>query len=329
MNEQNPQSRIGAWMGSLWQRLQPGAAGEDPLVQTTDRMVQIADPVIRQARRYRQVLRDPIAGAMAYFRSLSEGLPGPFVLDRSRYYDDPTVKALFASPDELDEVLRLSPAVNTLRKQGQRGQMMAMMTMVQNERTIFGHQQEGEMLLREVRQQAISFSDHRIVGPAVDPDQTREGIVQRGLEVLATVAMEQITTLRSKKAELEGQREYLKGMVKILGGRSHRQELFAVPTAKNREELHKVEQMLVEVEQQWETVRQQIALPEQSLTALATIMGEPEKMLTARTQRLRLDWKGIRVDDVPGSEGNEITLAEFSMEEVRRSAVLVSFTLNG
>jgi hypothetical protein len=44
-------------------------------------------------------------------------------------------------------------------------------------------------------------------------------------------------------------------------------------------------------------------------------------------QHLRLDWKGVRVDDTPGSEGNDITLAEFSMEDVRRSAVLVRFTL--
>lgn len=328
MNEQNDRSRFGAWIGNLWQHLQTRQAGDDAIARATDRVVQIADPVIRQARRYRQVLHEPVLGSMTYFRSLIEGLPGPFVLDRRRYYDDPTVKALFASPDELDEVLKFSPEINALRKQGQRGEMMAMMTMIQNERTIFGHQQDGELVLRDVRQQAISFSDHRIVGPAVDPDLTREGIVQRGLEVLATVAMERITTLRSRKAELEGKREYLKGMAKIFGGRSHRQELFAAPMVKNREELHKVEQMLAEVEQEWETVRQQIALPEQSLTHLEGIMREPEKMLTVRRQQLRLDWKGVRVDEAPGSESHEITLAEFSMEELRRSAVLVSFTLD-
>lgn len=327
MSGRNGGSRIGAWFGSVWQQFKSQATADDPVVQATDRVVQIADPVIRQAKRYRQVLSDPVAGSMRYFQSLLETIPGPVVLDPKRYYDDPTVKALFASPDELDEVLRLNPEINKLRKQGLRGDMVAMMTMLQQERTIFGHKQEGELLVRDVRQQAVSFTDHRIVAPSADLDTAKDGIVNRGLEVLATVAMERITTLRANKAELQGKKEYLQGMVKIFGGRSHRQELFAAPTAHNREELRKVEQMLAEVERELEEVRQRIALPEQSLAHLEEIMRQPETMLIARRQSLRLNWMGVRVDDEPGSEGNEITLAEFSMEDVRRSAVLVTFTL--
>ena len=327
MNKQNRQSRIGSWMGSFWQRLQPRVTGEDALVQATDRLVQIADPGIRQAKGYRRVLAGPVDGSMHYFQSLLDTIPGPVVLDRRRYYDDPTVKALFASPDELDELLRFNPEINKLRKQGLSGEMVAMMTMLQQERTIFGHKQEGELLLRDVRQQAVSFTDHRIVAPSPDLQATRNGIVNRGLEVLATVAMERITSLRANKAELQGKKEYLQGMVKILGGRSHRQEIFAASTPKNREELRKVEQLLAEVEQELEKLRQQIALPEQSLAHLEEVLLQPESMLAAHRQSLRLDWKGVLVDDQPGSEGNDITLAEFSMEDVRRSAVLVTFTL--
>jgi hypothetical protein len=56
-------------------------------------------------------------------------------------------------------------------------------------------------------------------------------------------------------------------------------------------------------------------------------MREPEKMLTVRNQTLCLDWKGVRVDDLPKGEGNDITLAEFAMEDMRRSAVLVTFSV--
>ena len=327
MSEQHRQSRVGAWMGHLWQRLQPRPAAADPVVQATDRVVQIADPVIRQARGYRQVLAGPVAGSMDYFTSLLATLPGPVVLDRGRYYDDPTLKALFASPDELDQVVRFNPEINRLRQQGFSGEVLAMMTMSQQERTIFGHKQEGELLLRDVQQQAVSFSDHRLVAPSADLQTTREGIVNRGLEVLATVAMERITTLRAKKAECQGKKEYLQGMVKILGGRSHRQEIFAAPSPQHREELRKVEQLLAEVDQELAQLREQIGLPEQSLKYLEAVLHEPASMLAAHRQHLRLDWKGVRVDAEPGSEGNDITLAEFSMEDVRRSAVLVRFTL--
>jgi hypothetical protein len=264
---------------------------------------------------------------MDYFRSLLDILPGPVVLDHSRYYDDPRVKALFASPDELDELLRFSPEINAVRRSGGTGEMVALMTMQQNERTIFGHRQEGEMLLREVRQQAVSFSEHRIVAPAADLEATRAGIVDRGLEVLATAAMERITGLRAQKDELEGRKAHLTGMVQMLGGRTRRQGLFAAPTAKNREELGKVEQLLAEVEKEQEAVREQIGLPEQSLAILEAILGQPEQMLIARRQNLRLNWMGVRVDVTPAEEGNDLSLAEFAMEELHRSAVLVCFTL--
>ena len=70
MSEQHGQSRVGAWVGSLWQRLQPRAAAADPVAQATDRVVQIADPVIRQARGYRRVLAGPDRNVQRSLRML-------------------------------------------------------------------------------------------------------------------------------------------------------------------------------------------------------------------------------------------------------------------
>jgi hypothetical protein len=328
MNGHNEGTGGGGWIGRLWRQIQGSSTEKDHVSLATEHVVEIADPVIRQARHYRQVLREPVASAMSYFQTLTEGIPGPVLLHRNRYYDDPLIKALFASPEDLDELLRLSPEINALRQQGHTGEVVAMMTMVQNEHTIFSSKQEGEMLLREVQMQAVDFSNHRIVAPAGDLEVTKTGIVNRGLEVLASVAMERITTLRARKAELTGKREYLKGMAKIYSGKSYRQTMFAPADIHDREELAKIEQLLDDVNREFEELHAQIALPEQSLGYLEAIMREPEKMLSAQTQQLRLNWMGVRVDNDPDSKGNDITLAQFSMqEELRRSAVLVSFSL--
>lgn len=311
------------WIETFLQRFQSQAKEDDPITQVTDRVVQIADPVIRQAKRYRQVLAEPIAGSIRYFRSLLEIIPGPIVLHRSRFYDDPTVKALFATPDELDEVLRNDPENNNLRRQRVTGDVMAMMTMRRQERTIFGHEQEGELILRDVRQQAVSFTDHRIVAPSANLDSTKAGIVNRGLEALAMVAMERITTQRSNKLELQEKKEYLQGMIRILGVRSHCQRFLATHS---REDLVKLEQMLAEVKLELETMHQRIGLPEQSLAHLEEVMRSPELTLTACRRKLRLNWMGVRVDD-PVSEGNDIILAEISLKENQRSAVLVTFAI--
>ena len=56
MNQDNKAMGKGSWIQQLWQTLQPKKGDHDPIVAATDRVVQIADPVIRQAKRYRQVL---------------------------------------------------------------------------------------------------------------------------------------------------------------------------------------------------------------------------------------------------------------------------------
>jgi hypothetical protein len=328
MNIQNSQQRIGGWIGTIWQDYKDRKATQGIVHHATEQALQIADPVIRQAKSYRKVLHDPIAGAMAYCNSLIDAIPGPVLLDRNRYYDDPLVKALFASPDQLEEVLHLSPETMALRKQGQTGEVVALLTMQQQERTIFGHKQEGELLIRDVRQQAVSFVDHRIVAPSVNLAMTKNGIVNRGLEVLATAAMEQITTLRARKAELQEKKEYLKGMIKILGGKTHMREMFASADPGKRAELRKAEKILAEVEQELEQLREQIATPEQSLGYLEKIMKKPDQTLKVQHQFFRLNWMGVRVDDMADNEGNDITLAEFSVhDEFRRSAVLVTFAI--
>jgi len=105
-------------------------------------------------------------------------------------------------------------------------------------------------------------------------------------------------------------------------------EMFASPDPKKREEYRKAEKKPAEVEQALDKVREQIATPEHSLGYLEDIMNSPGDSLMMRSQSFCLNWKGVRVDDTPESEGNDITLAEFSVgEELRRSAVLVVFSL--
>ena len=166
------------------------------------------------------------------------------------------------------------------------------------------------------------------MAPAGDFNRARTGIVHRGLEVLATVAMERITTLRSRKAELREKREYLKGMMKILGGRNYMHEMFAAPDPGKREEFRKAEKALAGVEQELAELQEKMTYPEHSLGYLEEIMRKPDDSLVVRSQSFRLNWMGVRVEDQPDSEGNDITLAEFSIqEELKRSAVLVSFSL--
>lgn len=312
----------------FWQKYKARRNKEKMLRQATEKVVQVADPGIRQASGYRKKLQSQVSDAMEYFRSLIDAIPGPVVLSKGRYHLDPIVKALFSSPDEIEELLRISPEIMALREQGATGDAVALLTMQLQEKTIFGHQQVGKILMRDVAQRAVSFVDHRIVAPSHDMNTTKAGIAWRGLEVLATVAMEEITTLRARKAELLEKREYLRAAQKILSGKNRSLGMFATPDPDKLEELHKAEKALTEVESELADLQKQIAYPEQSLEHLERIMQKPDDMLKVQNQTFSLNWMGVRVDGASESEGDTINLAEFSLqEELRRSAVMVSFAI--
>jgi len=318
---------IVAWIQGFGQRYQAGRAQEQILRQATDMIVEVADPSIRQIGRYRKILRSPVAGAMEYCATLVDSIPGPVRLSRQQYHADPLVKAIFTSADELEEVLRIVPENRDLPEHEKERDSIALLTMAKTEKTIFRHHQQGDVILRDVKSRAVNFSDHRLVAPSSTIDNTKELLRQRALEVLATIAMERITSFRGNLAELRERREHLKSMRRIFGGRKPTQELFAGPDRETAEKLRKVKKLLTEIKAQIETARQEFGTPEDALALLQKIMNQPEDALVARDQTMRVDWMNVLVAG-NDAEGNEISLAELSVtEELQRSAVLVVFTV--
>lgn len=318
-------SGIVAWIQGVGQRYQAGRSQEQIVRQATDMIVEVADPSIRQIGRYRKILRSPAVGAMEYCATLVDSIPGPVRLSRQQYHADPLVKAIFTSADELEEVLRIVPENRDFSEHENERDSIALLTMAKTEKTIFRHHQQGDVILRDVKSRAVNFSDHRLVAPSSTIDNTKELLRQRALEVLATIAMEQITSFRGKLSELRERREHLKSMRRIFGGRKHTQELFAGPDRETGEKLRKVKKLLTEIEAQIETARKEFGTPEDALALLQKIMNQPEDVLVARDQTMRVDWMNILVAG-NDAEGNEISLSELSVtEELQRSAVLVVF----
>jgi len=319
-----------SWFQGVGQRYQANRAREQVLRQATDMVVEVADPRIRQVGRYRKILRSPMQGAMEYCSSLVESIPGPVRLSRQQYHDDPLVKALFVSAGELEELLRLAPENSDLSDQEKEKDSVALLTMTRKEKTIFKHEQQGGIILHDVKKRTVNFIDHRLVASSTTLGKTKELLKDRGLEVLATIAMEQIASLSGELAELRERREYLKAMRRMLSGRSRTQELFSQPDSETVEKLHKLKSLIKEVEAEVEGLRQKIGMPEDGLALLQEIMDQPEDTLIANELNLRLDWMNVLLGEKDSTKGNDISLTELSIKaELRRSAVLVVFNRAG
>ncbi len=329
MNEIFLRTGIGRKLHTLWLQEKNRRLSVQELHRAVEEVVQVADPLIRNADRYQKVLQGPIDEATKYFSQFIDMIPGPVSLSRQGYELDHTVKYLFSSPEELEEVIRISPALQALRNEGLVGEVLALLTMTRREHTVYGYEQSEGAVLRDVAQQAVDFIDHRIVAPAAARDRVKSQLVQRGLNILATAAMETIAGLKAEKAKLREQREYLGAMLRIMGGKKNAWEAFVPLDPAQLEEIAKAEQRLIEVKAELAELLKQLEGPEDALAFLKSVLDRPHEELRIEDYTLRMNWKRVRLDQKDDPEGKEMRLAEISNRsgDLKRSAVLVKIVL--
>ena len=114
-------------------------------------------------------------------------------------------------------------------------------------------------------------------------------------------------------------------MHKILKGRNHTMALFAPPTREISKKIEAIKQQLTELERELQEARGRLATPADALTLLKEIIGSPASSLVLQRKSFRVDWMNVLLDEQNASEGNDISLAEFSVGELQRWAVMVNF----
>jgi Mg2+ and Co2+ transporter CorA len=298
-----------------WQRKQA-------LVETLEELVDIADPKIRLASHYREALLAPVERAVTHCRRMAHAIPGPVRLNQKAYYNNPLVKSLFRSVEEMEMLLRQGRDATS---PGGNREVFSLLTMTMTETVIYGHKQQGEMILADVPMKAVTFVDHRLLAPCPNLQETISKLVQLGLEIMAGAAMEKIGTLKANLTELRERRTRLSSMQRILSGKRRAFEIFAQSERENAAKLKEVQDLLSDTEREIEAAKKEIEMPEDQLTYLLRIMAFPAGTLALREQSLNLNWMNVLMED-DEEPFHTIDLAELALnDELRRSAILVSF----
>jgi hypothetical protein len=203
---------------------------------------------------------------------------------------------------------------------------VALLTMIQEEKTIFAPRQTGDLIEKDVRQKSVNFSDHRLVAVSDSLADAKGWVTDRGLDVLATYAMEHITQLKTKKAELREKIAYLRGAATIVSGKIRAHGGFGVPDPALEEKLATIRTTLASAENELTQTNELLSYPDDSLKYLITVLQTAPDLLTVDHRTFRLDWKNVVVDD-SDETGNDTMLAKFSLsDELTRYAVFVTFT---
>jgi len=182
---------------------------EAVLLDEIERIVRETDSTILPIREFKKKMLPSVRHAMQYISGLLSQVPGPVDFDPYRWDNDPLLRALFISREELADVLQFSKSLKNFFRGTNASQAFAMLVAERKEKKFFGTEKNGEIVRRDVPQKAVFFENFKVIDPAVDLTETRLKVQHRALVGLFSQAFEKITDLQVWKKELEKQRELL------------------------------------------------------------------------------------------------------------------------
>lgn len=306
-------------LGNLLSRGQ----SEDELAEY---FVNTIEPKLKQVRGYQKILQRPLQVCREHCRAMIAEIPGPIQVKRSGHNDDPFIKAAFAQPERLGELLSQADLSSTSSKLSG-SKRVALLTMVSTERTIFGRKKQGDMIVGDAAMRTINFTDHNIVGLASNLEASVVALEKLSLEIIAEAAARELSEIRTKLVDLQERRERLRAMNKMFGGSDGVGGVIVPYDPEKQEKQKKLDQMLAQTESEIASASDKVETPNDWLTIVANFLSKPEDILNMHLVTLRLDWRNVLTDD-PQEKANSITFASFILaDEMQREGVLVEYGL--
>ncbi|MGB5064382.1 MAG: hypothetical protein WBQ37_11525 [Candidatus Competibacter sp.] len=296
------------------------------LRDSIEQVVDASEPRIRLVGNYAEKLLDAVEIGQRHCDGLLRHLPPALTLAGRAWAMDPRVNAFFATTDSLRTTLGLDPQVRAFFKESGRTECFALLLMVKRETETFGPTLENSLLVRDVRQIRVSFSNHQLFFPAASESELRQELRRRMLVFLASRALERINELRERRGTLEEQRRQLQAQLQALRG--HAQGLRPLLSATDADERRRaeLEQRLSQTEGELIVARKQLGTLDDYLDQVQQVIGHPETYLQLHPLALRLNRLGVKLAPDSPEPGETITLIELASLGEQRIGALVRFS---
>jgi hypothetical protein len=290
-----------------------------------ERVVDASEPRIRLVGNYLQKLADSVEGTLAYGDRLLRQIPPATALCGRAWVEDPRVNAFFATKDDLIATLSQNQRLRTFFEGGDHRECFALMLMVKREAETFGPAFNGDMLVREVRQIRVSFSDHQFFFPNTSEARLRRDLRERMLVFLAIRALERIGELREQRGMLEEQRRRLQVQLRALRGHGQGLRPLLSNIDADARRLATLDQKLLQTEQDLVAARKQLGTLDDYLEQVRRVLSQPEDYLRIQPLTMRINRLGLKLDPNSSEPGETITLIELASLDEKRIGVLVRF----
>jgi hypothetical protein len=323
-------------MGILgWWRKRSGggsADGTDREVvdETIERVVQLTNPKLKFAKRYRALLAPAVETALAYTGGLVNSMPAVREASTAGWSSDPYMQAFFATADDLVQIFSRAPVLRAQFAQNPGiAEAYAILGMRMTERQVLARAMEGDQVRGEVTQTTVSFGDHRIRLCGATEAGLRTDLERLLLDQLALEGLGRVVADQSNRTELEQERAFLKARLQMLerkgtGVRGLGSE------AVGQADLARLQSQLEENSAKLGGAGGSAQALNRELEQICAVLAAPAEHLYVSSKRLRIDKLNVVVEQgatefefllgkVPGitpPEMRAFTLARFPRAEL-------------
>lgn len=291
----------------------PKALVNEALEKTIDG----TDPWLRAVGGYKRKLRPAILRSLDHVAALVNSLAPPIHAHFNDNGSSPSLAAFFVSTNEMLDTFRSDRTLNAyLQEQsGSSGEVVALLMMEKHEKTIFGAELTGDVVVRDVPQLTVNFLSHRIQEPSENEELARRRLERKAFDHLVGIAHQHVADIKSKRKDLERRRTLLQSKLGLMQrgiAEYADDESAGLPSRKEIEE--QLGQLVEELRQLGGDDR----MLDTYLNAVIGVLSHPEEHIWETKQCLILDHQGIKRTHLAGEDDCEITLHEFFTSQGRR-----------
>jgi hypothetical protein len=297
-----------SFLSAITDLLKPAAPPDPAVAAALDRVIGMVDPLVRAAPRLDKHLLGAVEHALGYCQGLVAALPGPIQINRQAFGSDALVHALFATANDIDDMLGRSQAVRDFLEKPECWRsdcFCAMLAARRQQKKHFGMAQQGNIIRADVPQEVLFFSGQTLIEPCCDLDMTRSRLQARALESLLQTFNAHVETLRRER---QGLRADLSAEHAQLAAWQH-----SHPMAEHEQHTRHLVELDMQLRRDDEAL-----MPENLVELLADFLRHPESALSLTPVSIRIDRLGVVHDANADDDAQTISFPELSSRDRRQ-----------
>ncbi len=183
-------------------------ADAERVARAIESVVEGTNPKLRGVNSYQRQLQNLIHNLLGRIDDLVSPLPQAIIVNQRSFNENDLINALFSNSEQVQQLFNQNRAVRryfNAKDNPGRTDAFALFFVACKEKTILGTETRGEMLLRDVQQTAVVFSDHQLLAPEPTEEAVRTTLKWTLLENVTKYVKEQISHLKHALSEEEKQ----------------------------------------------------------------------------------------------------------------------------